>query len=269
MKNSSQKGMGISSYFSAIVIPAALIVSTLIYVYVLGDGSHFQGGNSENHPLPGDYFGVVYKGGFIVPILMSLLLIVLTFSIERYITIAKASGKNSTISFVRNIRALLQGNNVDEAMSHCEIQKGSVGNVVNTVLVRYKLLQHENEMSKEQKLVALQKEVEESTALELPALEQNLGVLATISSIATLMGLLGTVIGMIKAFSALANAGAPDSVALANGISEALINTALGIGTAALAIIAYNFFTTRIDKLTYSIDEAGFTIVQSYAANHK
>jgi biopolymer transport protein ExbB len=82
------------------------------------------------------------------------------------------------------------------------------------------------------------------------------------------MGLLGTVIGMIKAFSALATAGAPDAVQLANGISEALINTALGIGTSALAIIFYNYFTTKIDKLTYSIDEAGVAIVQNFAANY-
>jgi biopolymer transport protein ExbB len=82
------------------------------------------------------------------------------------------------------------------------------------------------------------------------------------------MGLLGTVMGMIRAFAALANAGAPDSVALASGISEALVNTAFGIGTAALALIFYNYFTTRIDKLTYNIDEAGFSLVQSYAANH-
>ena len=73
---------------------------------------------------------------------------------------------------------------------------------------------------------------------------------------------------MIRAFAALANAGAPDSVALASGISEALVNTAFGIGTAALALIFYNYFTTRIDKLTYNIDEAGFSLVQSYAANH-
>ncbi|MEI7595790.1 MAG: MotA/TolQ/ExbB proton channel family protein [Bacteroidota bacterium] len=269
MENKNQKSKGLGSIFSAIVIPAALIVSFIIYYKVLGNGSHFQGGNPENNPLPGDYFGVVYKGGFIVPVLMSLLLIVITFSIERFFTISKAKGKGSAVAFVRNIRALLQTNNINEAMAECEKQKGSIGNVVNSVLIKYKQVETETEMSKDQKLVALQKEVEESTALELPALEQNLGVLATISSVATLMGLLGTVLGMIRAFAALANAGSPDSVALANGISEALINTALGIGTAALAIIAYNFFTTRIDKLTYSIDEAGFTIVQSYGANHK
>jgi biopolymer transport protein ExbB len=83
------------------------------------------------------------------------------------------------------------------------------------------------------------------------------------------LGLLGTVLGMIRAFAALANAGAPDAVALASGISEALINTAFGIGTAAIAIVAYNYFTTRIDKITYSIDEAGASIVQTYASKHK
>ena len=74
---------------------------------------------------------------------------------------------------------------------------------------------------------------------------------------------------MIKAFSALASAGSPDSVALANGISEALINTALGIGNSAIAIIMYNVFTTKIDKITYTIDEAGFSIVQQFASAHK
>ncbi len=94
-------------------------------------------------------------------------------------------------------------------------------------------------------------------------------MLATLTSLGTLIGLLGTVLGMIRAFAALANAGAPDSVALANGISEALINTALGIGTAAVAMIAYNFFTSQIDKITYSIDEIGYTIVQTFSTTHQ
>ena len=85
----------------------------------------------------------------------------------------------------------------------------------------------------------------------------------------TLVGLLGTVIGMIRAFAALANAGAPDSIALSTGISEALINTAFGIATGACAVISYNYYTSKIDKLTYSIDEVGFTIVSAYAVAHK
>ncbi len=82
------------------------------------------------------------------------------------------------------------------------------------------------------------------------------------------MGLLGTVLGMIRAFAAMANAGAPDATALSTGISEALINTALGIGTSAVAIIMYNYFTSSIDDLSYGIDEAGFSITQTFAAKH-
>ena len=123
-------------------------------------------------------------------------------------------------------------------------------------------------LEKDQKILAIQKEIEEATSLELPMLEKNLVILATFASVATLMGLLGTVLGMIRAFSAIATAGAPDAVALSTGISEALIHTALGIGTSALAIISYNYFTTKIDGLTYGIDEAGFSIAQSFAAKH-
>jgi biopolymer transport protein ExbB len=124
-------------------------------------------------------------------------------------------------------------------------------------------------MDKEQKLAALQKEVEEATSLELPMLEKNLTILSTLATVATLIALLGTVLGMIRAFSALgAGGGAPDAAALATGISEALINTALGIGTSAIAIIMYNFFTSKIDELTYKIDEIGMSIQQNFAAHN-
>jgi biopolymer transport protein ExbB len=255
--------------FSALVIPVSLIVSIWIFMTIMGDPSHFQGGNNEGTPIPGDYYGTIYRGGFIVPIIMALLLTVITYALERYFTISRASGRGSVVRFVSKIKLLISANQIDEAFKLCDKQRGSVANVVRSALTKYTQVEQEPGMTKEQKLLAIQKDVEESTALELPSLEQNLVILATISSIATLMGLLGTVLGMIRSFAAMANAGAPDSVALATGISEALINTAFGIGTAALAIITYNIFTTKIDKLTYSIDEAGFSIVQTYAANHK
>jgi biopolymer transport protein ExbB len=269
MGKSNSSGPNVKAVFSGLVIPAALLIAISIYIFVMGDGSNFQGNNNHNAPIPGNYLGMVYKGGFIVPILMSLLLIVITFCIERYITLSKATGKGSVVNLVRSIKSLLAKNDIDGAHQLCDKQKGSVANVIKSALIKYRELENDNEMTKEQKLLAIQKDIEEATALELPSLEQNLVILATISSISTLMGLLGTVLGMIRAFAALANAGAPDSLALATGISEALINTAFGIGTSAIAIIAYNVFTTKIDKLTYSIDEAGFSIVQTYAAMHK
>jgi biopolymer transport protein ExbB len=151
-------------------------------------------------------------------------------------------------------------------MGACDKQKGAVANVVRAGLTKYDEMTKVTGMEKDEKVIAIQKEIEEATTLELPMLEKNLNILATIVSIATLLGLFGTVLGMIRSFAALATAGAPDSTALATGISEALINTALGIGTSAIAVVAYNYFTGRIDALTYRIDEAGYSLTQTFAA---
>jgi biopolymer transport protein ExbB len=136
-------------------------------------------------------------------------------------------------------------------------------------LKKYKEMINNSEFDTDQKIEQIKKEVEETTALELPMLEKNLVFLSTITSGATLLGLFGTVMGMIRAFAAMANAGAPDANALAAGISEALVNTALGIGTSFIAMLAYNFFTTIIDNVTFGIDESGFTLEQSFKANYK
>jgi biopolymer transport protein ExbB len=99
------------------------------------------------------------------------------------------------------------------------------------------------------------KAIEDANALETPLLERNLIALSTIASIATMVGLLGTTIGMIRSFKAMSHAGAPDAIALALGISEALINTAGGLFIAILSIVMYNYFTNRVDAFNYSLDE--------------
>jgi len=262
-------GDSLKSGFAAVVIPLEIVIAIVIYLYVLGDGSNFQGGDHANHPLPGNYLGIVYKGGPIVPMLLSLLMMVITFGIERYITISMAQGKGSTQGFIRKIKTLMESSNVDQALTECDKQKGSVANVVKAGLHKYNELTKNTGIEVDKRIQLIQKDIEETTQLEMPMMQKNLVIIATIASIATLLGLLGTVLGMIKSFAALATAGAPDSVALANGISEALINTALGIGTSAVAIILYNFFTSKIDALTYGIDEAGFSIVQNFTAQAK
>jgi len=251
-----------------IVIPALYVISYLIYKFVFGNPSNFEGGNNAGHPLPGNYFGQIYKGGFIVPILMTMFLIVVTFVIERFITLYKAKGSGSNISFVRKVKLSLAANNVDGAIKECDSHRGSVANVVRAGLMRYKKVAEDNENSKEHKLELIQKEIEEASALEMPMLEKNLVILATIASVATLFGLLGTVLGMIRSFAALAAEGGSAAESLATGISEALINTALGISTSALSIVMYNYFTTQIDKLTFGIDEVGYSIIASFKANY-
>jgi biopolymer transport protein ExbB len=262
-------GDSLKSGFAAVVIPLEIVIAILIYLYVLGSPDNFQGGDNNNHPLPGNYMGIIYKGGTIVPMLISLLMMVITFGIERFITIQMAQGKGNTQNFIRKIKSLMESNNVDQALTECDKQKGSVANVVKAGLHKYNELTKNTSIEVDKRIQLIQKDIEETTQLEMPMMQKNLVIIATIASIATLLGLLGTVLGMIKSFAALATAGAPDSVALANGISEALINTALGIGTSAIAIILYNFFTSKIDALTYGIDEAGFSIIQNFTAQAK
>ncbi len=261
-----QKGSSLKSVFAGLVIVICLIVAHLLFYFVMGSPSNFD---TDGHPLPGNTLGIIYKGGFIVPILMSFLLIVITISIERFLTINKATGTGSVEGFVRKIQSYLSTNDVNSAIAECDNQQGSVGNVVKATLEKYREMKTEPVMDKEQKIATIQKAMEESTALEMPSLEKNLTILSTLASVATLIALLGTVLGMIRAFSAMSQAGAPDSSALATGISEALINTAIGIGTSAVSIIMYNFFTSKIDTLTYSIDEAGMSITQTFSATSK
>ena len=260
---------GVFTGFAGIVIPVLFAVAIILFVFVMGNPDNFQGNNTANMPKPGNYLGIIYKGGIIVPILMAILMMVITFSIERWITITKAKGKGRISAFVVRVYQHLSSPDIEAAINECDRQRGSVANVIKAGLLKYQQMFGVKDMNKDQKVMAIKQEIEEATSLELPILEQNLVILATIAPLATLLGLLGTVLGMIKAFSALATAGAPDAVALATGISEALINTAFGIGSSALAIIFYSYFTTKIDKMTYAIDEAGVAIVQNFAAHNK
>lgn len=262
----NSKGSGI---FAGLAIVICIAIGWALFLFVMGDGSNFEGGDNANQPIPGNYFGMIYKGGLIVPFLMSMFLMVIVFSIERFFVINKAAGTGNVDAFVRKVQSSLATNNVDAAISECDKQKGSVAAVIKSGLKKYKEVETDTVMDTEQKCLAIQKDIEEATALEMPMLEQNLTIIATLVSVGTLGGLLGTVTGMIKAFAGLATAGAPDQAQLANGISEALINTATGIATSLFAVLSYNYFTSKIDSLTYSIDEAGFSIVQTYAATHK
>src|SRR6185437_5973279 len=199
------------SLFSVMAMVIAFIIAFLIYAYVFGAKSNFifdEKGHSE--PIAegmGHWYATVYQGGFIVPIIMGLLIIVITFAIERALTIARATGTGNMDNFLKRVKLQLSNGDLNAAIAECDKQKGSVGNVIKSGLVRYKQVMEDNSMDKDEKLVAIQKELEEATTLELPMLEKNLTIIATIASIATLMGLLGTVLGMIRAFSALAATG--------------------------------------------------------------
>ena len=260
----SQEGGKSNSLFATIIIPVCFAVAYLIFIFLLGASGNFEGGDAEKgHPL--NMLGTIYKGGIaIVPILIAVDLMIIVFSIERLLTLMKAGGSGNTDTFVRTVQSLLSSGQIDNAISECDKQKGSLAAVVRAGLTKYKLVSSDANLKKEEKVASIQKDLEEATSLELPMLSKNLVILSTCASIATLLGLIGTVLGMIRSFSALANAGAPDTTALATGISEALINTFLGIAGSCIAIVMYNYFSNKIDGMTYGMDEAGYSIAQTF-----
>ncbi|AMA48379.1 MULTISPECIES: MotA/TolQ/ExbB proton channel family protein [Flavobacterium] len=248
--------------FSGIIILACIAVGVFVWKFIMGASGNFEGGNSETgHPH--NFLGTVYKGGFIVPVLLGMLLMVVVFSFERLMVISKAAGKGNLDAFMKNVQASVNQGDINGAIEACDKQQGSVANAIKAGLVKYNQVKAEG-FTSEEATETIHKEIEEVTALEMPMLEKNMTIISTMVALGTLGGLLGTVSGMIKAFSALATSGTPDQAALAVGISEALINTATGISTSALAIVTYNYFTSKIDTLTYSIDEAANTIVNTY-----
>ena len=259
-KESGSNGLGM---MSGIIIVACIFVGWIIWNFIMGAGSNFEGGVNTGHPLPGNYLAMVYKGGPIVPVLMGLLLMVIVFSFERYMVITKAAGTANLDKFMKEVQANVVKGDIDGALAACDKQKGSVANAIKSALIKYQEVKKEG-FDSQAAAETIHKDIEEATSLEMPMLEKNLTILSTLVSLGTLAGLLGTGTGMIKAFGALASAGTPDPAMLANGISEALINTATGISTSALAIVTYNLFTSKIDTLTYSIDEAGNTIANTY-----
>lgn len=268
---------GIKNAF--LVIIACFVVAVCLFFFVFGHPSHFDAegfdgismwfaGDEFAKAHPVDLIGTVFKGGIIVPILQTLFLTVIVLSVERAIALKSAKGTGNIAKFVEAVKKCLATNDIKGAQALCAKQKGSVAAVVAAALNRYEEMDRNTVLTKEQKIATLQKEVEEATAIEMPSLQQNLPIVATLTTLGTLVGLLGTVLGMIKSFQALSASGAPDSSELSTGISEALVNTAFGIATGAFAVISYNFYTNKIDNLTYAIDEIGFSIVQSFAATH-
>ena len=211
----------------------------------------------------------IQAGGYLVISLIALLIMVVTFVFERLFTLRKAQGRGSLTTFLRNVQQSIKQGNIQAAVEACDKQRGSCANVLRTGLERYEIMSKSEQKPEAKEVMEdVSHAIEESMMLEVPLLERNLIALSTIASIATMVGLLGTTIGMIRAFRALASQGAVDAIQLSIGISEALINTAGGLAAAIAGIVAYNYFTTRVDNFTYMIDEASYSIVQSLSMKH-
>jgi len=202
------------------------------------------------------------EGGPLVAVLIALAVMLVSFIFERVFTLRKARGKASVQSFFKNVIQMLDKGDFDGAIAACDKQRGTTANVLRAGIERYQQLK--GGTTSEKRLSETQRAIEEANALEVPLLERNLIALSTIASIATMVGLLGTTIGMIRAFAATSSrvGGVVDAMQLAKGISEALVNTAGGLFNAIVGIVAYNFFVNKVDAFSYTMDEATYEVLQ-------
>ena len=249
-----------------IILVICCIIAYCFYFFVLGDPSHFQGGDRNGHPA--DLMGTVYKGGFVVGLILTLLLSVIVLGVERFFAIKSASGKINLAKFTSQVKEAIKAQDFTKAKDLCNKMQGSVANVVLASINMYETVEKDDTLKKSQKISKIQQAHEEATQLEMPTLTMNLPMVATIVSLGTLTALFGTVLGMIGSFQALSAGGGADSMALSAGISEALVNTASGILTSWVATVVYNYFSNKIDKLTFALDEVGYTIAATYDSNH-
>ncbi len=202
----------------------------------------------------------VRAGGPLVGVLIFIFILLITYIIERFLTVTRSKGKQPMPQFVRGYMDHIAGKNYDAAIADCDIQGGSAGNVLKGALQQVVRGSGEKAVIT-RNATEIRRIFEDAVSRETPLLERNLIMLTTIASIGTMVGLLGTTIGMIRAFQAMAQTGAPDAIQLARGISEALFNTAGGLGNAILGIIANNYFVNRVDHFTYEINEVVYDTI--------
>lgn len=267
--NPKKKSSGFQGVRDAIwIIVACFILAVCFFKFVLGNPDNFVGGDPANAVKDGSLLGTVYKGGIVVPVIITLLFTVIALSIERFFALRTAFGKSSLGKFVISVKQAITAGDMAKAQQICDKQQGCVANVVGASIAAYNEMEHTPNLKRAQKVAKIQQAHEEATQLEMPTLQMNMPIVATIVTLGTLTALFGTVVGMIRSFAALASGGGGDSLQLSEGISEALVNTASGILTSWVAVVSYNYYSNKIDKLTYALDEVGYTIAKTYEANH-
>ena len=265
-KKKSSGFQGVKNAFFIILV--CFVLAVLFFKYILGAPEHFVNGDPTQPVKDGNLMGTVYKGGVVVPVIITLLFSVIALSIERFFALRTAFGKSSLGKFVINVKQAITAGDMAKAQQLCDKQQGSVANVVGASIAAYNEMEHTPNLKRAQKVAKIQQAHEEATQLEMPTLQMNMPIVATIVTLGTLTALFGTVVGMIRSFAALASGGGGDSLQLSEGISEALVNTASGILTSWVAVVSYNYYSNKIDKLTYALDEVGYTTAKTYEANH-
>jgi biopolymer transport protein ExbB len=200
----------------------------------------------------GTFMKIFREGGPVMWPLLIFSILGLVFIIERFIALRRA--KINVNEFLAKIRkALIVNRSLKDAIKVCESYKGPVPSIMKAGLLKY------GEPKED-----VEKTIENAALFEMGRLERNLVWLASIANVSPLLGFFGTVVGMIKSFDALAEAGLSNPGLVAAGISEALITTAAGLFVAIPAQLAYNYFMSRINKFVRDIETSTNMLLETF-----
>jgi biopolymer transport protein ExbB len=193
----------------------------------------------------GDFY---IRGGIFMHPLLACSVIGAIFIIERLYTLSRA--RVDTKKLMESVLQALHNEGIDAALKVCEQTRGPIAAVVHSGLLRANLGPD-----------SVKEAVETAGAIEVSFLERGLVVLATVSTIAPMLGFLGTVSGMMSAFAAIAAAEQVSAKIVASGIEEALITTITGLTIAIPVSVAHAYFVSQIDRFVLEMEEASANLV--------
>ncbi|RKY92753.1 MotA/TolQ/ExbB proton channel family protein [candidate division KSB1 bacterium] len=194
-----------------------------------------------------EYFN---KGGLFMWPILFLLIVGLVISFERFWTLSRAS--INTRKFLDKIKGALDKGGVPAAIEVCESTRGPIASIFHAGLLRANRgLEH------------VEKAIMNAGSIEMAFLEKGLVWLATVVSLAPMLGFLGTVAGMVRAFDAIAKANDVSPAIVAEGISIALLTTLFGLVVAIIIQFFHNYFVAKVDKLIIDMEESSIELVDT------
>jgi len=200
----------------------------------------------------GTFWEYMEKGGPVMWPILILSIIGFAVMIERAWVLRKA--RINVNEFLAKIRkALMVNRSLRDAVKICEQYQGPVASVMKAGLLKHGQPKED-----------VEKTIENAAMYETTRLERGLAVLATAANIEPMLGFLGTVTGMINSFDALAKSGLSNPGLVAAGISEALITTAAGLIIAIPMQLAYNYYTSRINKFVRDVETSANMLLETY-----
>jgi biopolymer transport protein ExbB/biopolymer transport protein TolQ len=243
-----------------------MILLSLIWLKVMPFAFALAEGAEAAQAFDFTPMGVWRSMGWVARVVLVILLVMSIWSIaimvERYLTFGAA--RNQSREFAPKVATSLKGQKIDEAISLSDkYKKSHLAMVVNAGLQEFRAHQLSTEISGDV-VDASKRALQRATAIKIAEFRRGLSGLATIGSTAPFVGLFGTVFGIINAFVGMGESANAGISAVAGGIAEALVTTAVGLAVAVPAVWLFNYFTSKVDNFIVEMDNSSAELIDFF-----